>query len=809
MTPSRLTGLTNEEARDRLRQHGPNVIAAQPQLSEARRFARHFANPLIIILTLSAMAAFFLGDRVSAAIIIAIVVISGALEFINTAKSARAAAALNERVQITATVIREAKDFEIALPMIVVDDLVRLKAGDVVPADGKVITSEHLYANESTLTGESFPQPKASNDLVYMGSSAVSGNAVIAVTATGQRTKYSQIAAAVSLRATPTEFEREIKDFSTLIVKITFALVLFVFVITAVLKHGTIDAFLFSLALAVGLTPELLPMIIALNLTKGSLAMARRNVIVKRLSAIQNFGSMDILCTDKTGTLTEDKIVLVKHVDGLGRDSELVLFLAYLSSSFATAFNNPLDQAIKQYQKLQIKDYTKVDEIPFDFERKRDSIVVKHRQRHILITKGAPEEVLKICRHWEKPGRILGANKLRAIEAIYNQLSCDGFRVLAVATKTVSLQPDYSPDVETAMEFIGFMAFLDPAKGSVEQTLKQLGDHGVKVKILTGDNALVSQKIARDINLPVAGLLTGSEVAQLTDLELAKAAEGTTIFARVDPTQKMRIIESLRRNGHVVGYLGDGINDAPSLRHADVGISVNNAVDVAKQTADIILIHKSLEDLTEGIIEGRRTYTNTLKYLKMSLSSNFGNMFSMAAAAMFLPFLPMTAPQILFNNLLYDSSQFAIPLDNVDRGDISLPRKLSVPSIKKFMWVFGPLSSLFDFVTFVVLFAVFHFSGRQFQTGWFMESIATQTFVIFIIRTRLTPFKQSWPSPYLLGSTLAVVAGGWLIASGPLGSFFNFTPLPSAATLVIGLIVISYLVVIEYAKRLFFLKIAL
>ncbi len=802
-------GLSSREAHRRLEHDGPNVVVSQTELTGVRAFARQFANPLIVILLVSAGLAFALGDHVSSTIIVIIVLISGVLQFVNTYKSQQAAEALRDRVRISASVLRDGHTQEVPLADIVKGDLVQLKAGSIIPADGKVLTGEHLYTNESALTGESFPQAKEPGGPLYMGSSAVSGNAVMEVTATGTATKFSHIAQTLAGREELTEFDREIRDFSLLIVKITFGLVVFIFAVNAIFKHEILDALLFSLALAVGLTPELLPMIITLNLTKGSLAMAKRNVIVKKLASIQNFGSMDVLCTDKTGTLTEDRIVLVKHVDGNGHDSANVLLLSYLSSLYTTTYDNPLDKAIRNYHRLDISAYHKLDEIPFDFERKRDSIVVKHGARRLLITKGAPEEVIKICRHYETEHHRFDADRRKAVAAEYEALSQDGFRVLAVAAREVDEQKDYTPAVETDMAFVGFVAFLDPAKSSVSQTLKRMRTYGVGIKIITGDNGLVSRKIAQDIGLEVTGLLEGAEIEGLNDLELSAKLEETTIFARVNPEQKMRIIKLLKRAGHVVGYMGDGINDAPSLYTADVGISVNNAVDVAKETADLILIRKSLEDLIEGVIEGRKTYANTLKYLKMALSSNFGNMFSMAGASIFLPFLPMLAPQILFNNLLYDGSQFAIPLDGVDPDDIVRPHKLSMKSIKKFMWVFGPLSSVFDVITFVVLLVVFGYAGSRFQTGWFIESIATQAFVVYVIRTKRLPFVQSRPSNYLLASTVAVVVIGWLVALGPIGAAFKFTPLSVQADLAMLGIVAVYLVVTEFVKRVFFRHVVL
>jgi P-type Mg2+ transporter len=555
-------------------------------------------------------------------------------------------------------------------------------------------------------------------------------------------------------------------------------------------------------ALAVGLTPELLPLIITLNLTKGSLAMARHGVIVKQLSSIQNLGSMDVLCTDKTGTLTEDHIALVRHVDGFGEESDTVLLHGYLASKLSAGYESPLDRAVQSFKTVDIKAYRKLDEIPYDFERKRESVVVEHGSRRLLVTQGAPEEIMRIATAYT--GSRTFEEVKSEVEAQYEHLSAEGFRVLAVATRRVPAKDSYEPADERGLTFIGFMAFLDPAKQSAEPALEQIRDHGIAVKIVTGDNALVTRKIASDINLRIDGLLTGPEIERLNDAQLRDAVEHTTVFARVNPEQKLRIIETLRHNHHVVGYLGDGINDAPALKAADIGISVNNAVDVAKATADLILLQKNLGSLINGVIEGRRTYSNTLKYLMMSLGSNFGNMFSMAGGSLFLPFLPMQATQILLTNLLYDTSQFALPLDGVDPEGLDRPRTLKIANLKKAMWVFGPLSSIFDFATFGLLLLVFHFGESSFQSGWFIESMITQTFVVYIIRTRKIPFLQSRPSPYLVISTLGTVILGLAIALSPLSQYFKFGPLPLSALLAIAGITLAYLLTAEFTKRQFF-----
>lgn len=794
-------GLTHSQATALLRKHGPNVLDTAKRRPAVLEFLARFGNPLVIILLMAAVVSAFVGDQASFVIIILIVAVSTGLDFVNSYRSERAAEALKERVRVEAEVLRDGQYGMIPLAGLVPGDVVKLGAGRLIPADGKIIEGKDLSANESALTGESFPQPKPPGATVYLGSSISSGSGVMLVTHTGQATKFSHVATALTVKTGPTEFDREIKDFSLLIIKITTFLVIGIFAFNAFFRHDMLSSLLFSVALAVGLTPELLPLILTLNLTKGSLAMAKHGVIVKHLSSIQNLGSMDVLCTDKTGTLTEDHIALVRHVDGFGHDSEAVLLNGYLASVLTTSFNNPLDEAV-QRNRVNIHGYRKIDEIPYDFERKRESVVVEHGRRRLIITKGAPEEIMRVSSHYSD-GRAFETVKAE-VSAQYDSLSAEGFRVLAVAMAPIKTQANYEPGSEHGLTFLGFMAFLDPAKVSSGPTLEKLANSGVAVKIITGDNALVTRKIASDIGLPVTGMLTGDQLAALRPHEWPEAVARTTIFARVNPEQKLAIIQSLRKAGHVVGYLGDGINDAPALAAADVSISVNNAVDVAKATADLILLHKSLADLHNGVLEGRRTYANTIKYLMMSLGSNFGNMFSMAVGSLVLPFLPLRATQILLTNLLYDTSQFALPLDGVDAETLSRPRRLDMTVLRKAMWVFGPLSSLFDFATFAVLILVFHLSEASFQSGWFLESVATQTLVVYVIRTRRLPFIQSRPSPYLIISTLSTVIIGYTVALSPLAGYFGFGPLPLAAVACLMGITLLYLVTAEFVKRMFF-----
>ena len=801
------TGLTKNEVEKRLAEFGPNEIVKRKKLSSIVDFLVRFKNPLIIILLIAAGISAFGGDAISASIIVIIVVASILLDFINTHKSEKAAALLKAKVMVTANVTRDGSSYEIPLSGIVPGDIVNLSPGDIVPADGKILEGKSFFLNESSLTGESFPSDKQAGDQVFMGSSVTTGEATIEVVSTGKNTKFSHIAESLIHKEAPTEFDRSIKDFSYLIMKATFALVIFIFLINTINKHDVLSSFLFAAALAVGLTPELLPLIITLNLTKGSLELAKRGIIVKRLSAIQNIGSMDILCTDKTGTLTEDKIVLVKHIDGLGQESEEVFLYSYISSVFHASIKNPLDAAVKEFKTIDISRYNKKDEIPFDYNRKRDTLIIEDSYQTTLITKGAPEEVINICSHYKDAKTPLDAELFQKIIEKYQELSKEGFRVLAVAIKEVDAEADYSKEDENDMIFKGFIAFLDPAKVSVSDTLRRLERYGIEIKVLTGDNEMVSQKIAHDIQLPVKGLLTGTEVNSMSDEVLKVKVEQTTIFCRISPDQKKRIISILQSNKHVVGYMGDGINDAPALKAADVGISVNNAVDVAKEAADLIMMNKSLADLVLGVIDGRKTFINTLKYLMMELSSNFGNMFSMAGASLFLPFLPMLPTQILFNNLVYDASQFAIPLDNVDKESIQKPVRFEISFVKRFMLLFGLVSSLFDFTTFAILFGVLHFSEHAFQTGWFLESLTTQSLVIFLIRTKKLPFLNSFPSTSLTLSMILAIFVGWGVTLLPIGKFFNFVALPAETLLIITIIVAVYLVLVETSKRWFYKRI--
>lgn len=799
-------GLKTSEAKALLVKFGPNSVVLAKKSSPVIQFLKTFYNPLILLLLACSVVSAFLGDTKSLVTIGLMVLLSSTLDFYNTYKSDKAAQKLKDRIKISTTAIRDGIAQEIKVEEIVPGDVLHLRVGDIVPADGFVFESNHCFTNEAALTGESFPINKKEKDELMMGSSISTGECLMLVEKTGTETKYSHIVSNLSKADAPTEFDREISKFSILILKTTILLGLFVFVVNSLLKGNYLNSLLFAVALAVGMAPEMMPMIITINLSKGSLAMAKKGVIVKKLSAIQNFGSMDILCTDKTGTLTEDSIALVKYVDAFGKTSKEVLKYAYVNSFLSDGFRNPLDDAIIEFEKQDVKGYEKIDEIPFDFDRRREAIIVEENGKRLLISKGAPEEIFKCCNHHSIKGTSLDKNTLKIAHQTYEKLSRGGFRVLAIAYDEISKKDDYSVSDEKDLIFLGFLAFLDPPKLTVASTLQKMIDYGVRIKIITGDNELVSQRIAQEIGLPITGVLLGSEIDKLTDDELNHKAHNVNLFAKVNPDQKLRIIKTIQAHGHVVGYIGDGINDSPSLKAADVGISVNNATDIAKESADLIMMRKELDDLVLAVIEGRKTFINTMKYLMMNSSSNFGNMFSMAGASAILPFLPMLPTQILFNNLLYDTSQFSLPLDNVDASDLRNPKKMNIKVVKKFMVIVGPISSIFDFLTFYILFFVLKLGESQFQTGWFMESLATQIFIVYFIRTKAIPFLQSRPSKYLVIGTVSVVAVGWIVAMSSLGAFFGFTALSAIVVFKIVAIVLCYVVLGETMKQIFYRK---
>ena len=813
LTDSSLQGLKTGEAIKRSRLFGYNQISAAKKRHPFLKFISYFKNPLILILITAAIISGLTGELRSTIIILTMILLSVCLNFYQEHKSDKAADKIARRIAIRAQILRDGTKQEFDTKYIVPGDIVYLTAGDIVPADGKIIKANDFYLNESSLTGESLPVEKEEkrNNIIFSGTNVVSGYGEFLVTTIGLETEFGKIAQRISRPETENAFEKGIKSFGFLIIRVIVIIVSIIFFINAILNKGVFDSFVFALAVAVGVTPELLPMIMSVNMAKGAMRMAKNGVLVKRLNSIPTFGSMDILCTDKTGTLTQDQITVIKHIDIFGNDSPAVLTVAYLNGYFETGIKSILDTAILKHDTIDVSDCTKIEELPYDFDRKRSSIIFEKNSLLTMVTKGAPEEIFKISSYYldgetKKP---LTKEILQQVNKLYDELSNEGLRILAIAEKEIIKKEErYEMAEEANLTLRGFMAFYDPPKEDVKETLIFMKEHGVDIKILTGDSPLVTKKICQDLNLEIKGIITGEELDlnRLSDEAIFKKINSATICARLSPSQKEKIITELKRNGLIVGYLGDGINDAPSLKAADVGISVDNAVDVAKETADIILLQKGLKELMEGVIEGRKTFGNTMKYLLMGLSSNFGNMFSLIGASIFLPFFPMTASQILLNNFIYDSSQLAIPSDNVDTDYLKKPKHWNINFIKKYMIIFGPISSIFDLLTFYILFAVFHFNVSTFQAGWFLESLATQTFVIYIIRTQKIPFLQSRPSKYLLLTTLGAVGLGWLLTQKGIGEFFGFSPLPWYAIITIFVLVIIYLLMVEFVKQIFYKK---
>ena len=820
-------GLTQSEAASRLAQYGPNVLRKAQQRAVLLQFLAQFNNPLVIILLVVSAITALTGDATGALIIGTIVVMSVTLDFVQAYRAGQAAARLALQVAVTARTLRDGKPVEVAVADLVPGDVVLLSAGDLVPADAEMRQANDFFVNQAQLTGEPYPVEKKplsdaesqeggqtrvawdpeSHSAVFMGSSVVSGSATVEILRTGSATSLGQIAVSLAESAPPTAFEVGTRRFGMLIMRLTVLLVLFTLLVNVALHRALIESFLFAVALAVGLTPELLPMVVSVTLTRGALRMAALKVIVKRPSAIQDMGAMDVLCTDKTGTLTEAKIRLERHVDPSGNPSDAVLELAYLNSYFESGIKSPLDDAILAHTEQSVAGWTKIDEVPFDFERRRVSVLLERGGARQLVVKGAPEDVLRLCTAYQDAqgkSQPMDATVLQQTTIVFDGLGEEGFRVLGIAFRDVAPEHAHAGiSDETALVFAGFAAFLDPPKASAGAALKAMAASGIAVKVVTGDNERVTRHVCTELGVPISGVLTGTEVAVMKDDALRARVEDVNLFCRVNPAQKNRIILALKARGHVVGYLGDGINDAPSLHTADVGISVSGAVDVAKQAAAMILLENDLMVLHAGILEGRRTFGNVMKYIMMATSSNFGNMFSMAAATLFLPFLPMLPLQILLNNLLYDISEITLPMDLVDAEDLARPKRWDMDSIRNFMLTIGPISSAFDFLTFYVLLRLFAADESLFRTGWFVESMATQVLVIFVIRTRRVPWR-SRAHPWLTATSLAVVATAIALPFTPLAPYLGFTPLPWVFFgLLVGLLV-AYLTMVEFAKQWFY-----
>ena len=813
-------GLIDDEAAARRQRLGPNVLRPHRERAAIIEFLAHFRNPLVLVLLAASVVAAFLGDTRSAVVISAIVLLSVVLDFAQEYRAGRAAEHLRSTVAVRATVLRDGEPREVPIAELVPGDVVSLAAGDLVPADGRVLEARDLFVNQSLLTGESYPVEKHAVDapagtdmttavnVVLMGTSVVSGSARAVIVRTGQGTALAGIADSLAARPPATAFERGTQAFGALILRLTILLVLFVLLVNAAFHRPLFESLLFAVALAVGLTPELLPMVVSVTLARGALRLTRHRVIVKRLSAVQDLGAIDVLCTDKTGTLTEGRIRLERHVDPDGRECERVLELAYLNSYFETGIRSPLDDAILRHEHLDVGAWRKLDEVPFDFERRRVSVLVERDRQRMLVVKGSPEDVLRLCGSYEcgdgkTPSPPDGAALLR-VRQVYEDLNREGFRVLGIAWRQVPEDHDHAGLAdESALVFAGFAAFLDPPKATAAGALAALTAHGVALKLVTGDHELVARHVCGALGLPVLGVLNGADIQSLDDHALQVQVERNNLFCRVTPAQKTRILTALRARGHVVGFLGDGINDAPALHAADVGISVDSAVDVAKEAADLILLDKDLGVLRDGVREGRRTFGNVMKYIMMGTSSNFGNMFSMAGGTLLLPFLPMLPIQILVNNFLYDLSEIAIPFDNVDEDVLARPHPWDMDFVRRVMLTFGPISSLFDFLTFLLLIQVFHAGEELFHTGWFVESIATQVLVIFIIRTQGNPFTNR-PNLGLALLSLAVVAIGAALPFTPAGEYLGLVQPPAALYLALVGIVTAYLVVVQVAKQAFY-----
>jgi P-type Mg2+ transporter len=815
------TGLSGAEAKARLAKFGPNLFRERQDKSLLLQYLSRFRNPLVVILLVASAVSAFTGEVTNFLIITGIVLLSVTLDFVQEYRANAAAEKLRQSVSVRATVMRDGKPLEIAVTEVVPGDVVLLSAGDLIPADGRVLEARDLFVRQALLTGESYPVekrpgmlPDSATDLqeatnaVFMGTSVLGGSARVLVVKTGTITAIGEIADSISRTSAPTSFELGTRRFGMLIMRLTVLMVMFVLLVNTLSHRPWLESFLFAVALAVGLTPELLPMVISVTLAHGALRMAKQHMIVKRLAAIQDLGSMDVLCTDKTGTLTEAKIRMETHVDAEGKASERVLELAYLNSFFETGLKSPLDEAILTGQHVEVGAWKKIDEVQFDFERRRVSVLLDNGQTRWLVVKGAPDEIVDLCTHYEaedaKLQRPIDEAAQVAILGQYHALEAKGFRVLGIAWRQVPLDhPHALVGDETQLVLAGFAAFLDPPKESAASSLAALKEAGVAVKIVTGDSDRVTRHVCERLKIPVTGILTGKEIAQMDDHALRARVDATNLFCRVNPSQKDRVLLALKARGHVVGYLGDGINDAPSLHSADVGLSVDSAVDVAKEAADMILLKQDLHVLHAGVLEGRRTFGNITKYIMMATSSNFGNMFSMAGAALFLPFLPMLPTQILLNNILYDISEVPIPLDKVDAGDILGPRVLDLSFIRNFMLVIGPVSSVFDFLTFYILLAVLRADEKLFQTGWFVESLCTQVLVIFIIRTRGNPLR-SRAHPMLTATSLAVVAIAVALPFTPIAAHFGFVPPPARFYTILGAMVLVYLCVVELAKQGFY-----
>jgi P-type Mg2+ transporter len=817
-------GLSRAEAEARRIQYGPNAVATEKGGGWLWRLFKASRNLLVILLGILATVSFATGDISGGTVMTLMLVLGVVLRFVQESRADAAAAKLKAMISVTAAVVREGQEEEIPLDQLVPGDIVKLCAGDMVPADLRLVASRDLFMAQAALTGESLPTEKYDArearegvaplelaNVCFLGTSVESGSATAVVAATGGQTYFGRMASSIVGEEVTTSFDKGMNRFTVLMIQFILVMVPLVFLINGLTKHHWGEAFFFSIAVAVGLTPEMLPMIVSVCLSNGAIAMSKKKVIVKRLSAIQNLGAMDILCTDKTGTLTLDRVILERFCDVMQKENEDVLLDAYLIAHFQTGLRNVLDRAVLKYreihEKSSIEDYRKIDEIPFDFSRRMMSVVVEMPdKKHRLLSKGAPESVFPRCRFYELEGEICPMDPILTgdLMAQYQELSMDGFRVLAVAYKPLELHGPCSKDEESDLILKGYVAFLDPPKETAEKAIAALRKIGVTVKVLTGDNDLVTRKVCKEVGLAADELILGNQMETMTDEQLAINAERVHVFARVSPAHKQRIIRALRQKKHVVGFMGDGINDAPALRVADVGISVDSGVDIAKELATVILLEKSLMVLEEGVIEGRKVFVNILKYIRMGASSNFGNMFSVLGASAFLPFLPMAPLQVLTNNLLYDFSQVPIPTDNVGPEETAQPRTWEIGAITRFILFVGPISSIFDYTTFFVMLYVFHCwdpsKASLFQTGWFVESLMTQTLIIHVIRTKKIPFIEGHASWALTVTTVLIMGIGMWLPYSPLAPILGFVHLPPLYWPILFLTLLCYMVLTQLVK---------
>jgi len=822
---TRLEGLSEVEASERLDKYGENEAVQEKRVGWFKRLLLTFRNPLVVLLLVLAAISLATGDVRAATVMMLMVVLGTSLRYFQEIRADAAAAKLRAMISTTVTVVRDGQPKEIPLKYVAPGDILHLGAGDIVPADVRLVSSKDLFVNQTALTGEALPVEKHAprldklpqnpieiTNVCFMGTNIESGTATAVAILTGGDTYFGSLAEDVVNVQVTTSFDQGINNVTWLMISFMAVMVPLVFLINGISKHNWLEAFLFAVAVAVGLTPEMLPMIVTVNLSKGAIAMSKKKVIVKSLSAIQNFGAMDVLCTDKTGTLTQGRVILEKHLDPYGDESQTVLNYSYLNSYYQTGLKNMLDVAVLEHEEvhkeLNVREnYRKIDEIPFDFVRRRMSVVVEDTQdNHYLICKGAVEEIMGLCAQVEARGEMvpLDPSHHQIAESLVRDLNEDGFRVVALAYKQIPAEDNrtYSVKDECDLTLLGFLAFLDPPKLTAMQAISELQQRGVQVKILTGDNEIVTRKICRQVSLPVEHILLGGELEDMTDAQLTEQVEQTTVFAKLSPAHKERIIKALQQKGHVVGFMGDGINDAPALKAADTGISVDTAVDIAKESSDIILLENSLLVLQEGVLEGRRVFGNIIKYIKMAASSNFGNMFSVVGGSLFLPFLPMLPIQVLANNLLYDFSQTTIPTDGVDEEWLHKPRKWTVGEIRRFIIFIGPISSIFDYLTYFMMLYIFNCWNKPelFHTGWFVESLMTQTLIIHVIRTNKIPFIQSIASLPLILTSLAIVAVGIWLPISPLAAGMGFVPLPPLYWLLVGLMLVTYVVLTQLVK---------